>query len=389
MDVDVNTATAGIGLAAVPVAPRFIGDDGVLGTIYNDCRDTHDVPERAVRLRAAMQRLEDTTSFEQVLPLFRELDLHRNDDLHWLASDTVLALHRVNIGFEHTTFDDHRAYAIMERLVVRSGCVPLAKFMRERGLDLLSSFSTLHEALAANSPEMLTYLDDEKLIEPAKRHARMYLGNAVRFGYVRGLEWMLQRGYATLEACATEGYITRHPIVIKRLLELGMQAPKKLYGVTTPEAVQVMLDFGVPTSYWSDCDSAIRASEDVHALLLSKGWVPAEEISRYLVVKRSPNPNATYVLRAGLFRPTLDDMKHLVFGRQWATVREILEIPGAFDISHELFQEFVGRWSFIYLECPFDIRQMLEDAPPTSTPTRIRLRRLGGDTGGFQLMWLS
>jgi len=36
MDVDVDADAGGIGSAAAPVAPRFIGDDGVLGTIYND-----------------------------------------------------------------------------------------------------------------------------------------------------------------------------------------------------------------------------------------------------------------------------------------------------------------------------------------------------------------
>jgi hypothetical protein len=394
MDVDVDATV-----------PRIIGDDGVLGVIYHDCADRVDIPERARRLRAAMLRLQATTSFDQVLPVYQELQLDRaiadNDtDLRYLASRTLMALDRVNQRWDHEldrvsytrvfdNVDDEMplyrqlvTHVTMVILVLEQGDVSLLRFMQERQLDLIYTRELAFHAVMSDSPEMLSYLDERKLLDQQRsRRPRGYVcaNTAIHHGRNRSLKWMIQHGRASLVECANDvdmytaaGALER----FKMLLDMGMAPPRALRFQMTTAVVQEMLDRGTPVSHWQDDDCTMRANAATHLLLLRNGWEPhGESTRRILLHKEEDKECRRYALAQGVLHPTLNDMTVVADYRHWDAMRDVLQHPDAFDVT----QDNYGLWRFIdYLGPPPDILALIR------SPTLVRLRRVG--SRGFELV---
>jgi hypothetical protein len=394
MDVDVDAAV-----------PRIIGDDGVLGVIYHDCADRVDIPERARRLRAAMLRLQATTSFDQVLPIYRELHLDEvvadnGTDFQYLASPILMALDRVNQRWDHElhrvsyarVFDNvdeemplYRqlvTHVTMAILVLEQGDVSLLRFMQERQLDLIYARDLGLHAVMSDSPDMLSYLDEHKLLDRQRyRRPRVSVcaNTAIHHGRNRSLKWMLQHGRASLVECANDvdmytaaGALER----FKMLLDMGMAPPRVLRFQMTTAVVQEMLDRGTPVSHWEDDDCTAHANAATHLLLLRNGWEPyGESTRRILLHKEEDKECRRYALAQGVLYPTLNDMRMLADYRRWDTMRDVLQHPDAFDVTRDNY----GLWRFIdYLSPPPDIRALIR------SPTLVRLRRVG--SRGFELV---
>jgi hypothetical protein len=396
MDVDAAVADDAVS--------RIIGDDGMLGVVYHDCADRADIPERARRLRAAMLRLQATTSFDQVLPIYRELQLEQavadNDtDLQYLASPTLMALAHVNQRWGETYYSINlvqahdrmplyaalRTHITMARLVISAGNVSLLQFMRARQLDLVYIVYLLTFALHSDSPEMLTYLEDQKLVdyreEPVLNTKAIAVSTTLEHSRLRSMEWLLQRGHVTLHDYADNPRVFRSGRVTKKLLELGMEPPKILTHRMADEAIEAMLNHGVPTSYWSTSASAVYASRDVKRMLLFRGWVPHESIQHDLIQSAiddegANDPCLNHLLNNGHCHPTMEQMQEMVIKDLWHLVKMILHKPGAFDVSQHNYA--FTAWVYKYYSPPSHIEHLLPFR------TRVRLRREGPQ--GFVLV---